>query len=60
MKSNSKLLNNWLYKTIIDHPEIVKESKDSKDVYSHLYLYWLEDIQEAMKAIAKEILDEKS
>lgn len=50
------LLKNWMYKALADHPEIIKESFSSIDVYQKLNDLWLEDVQKAMKELAIEMM----
>lgn len=55
-EDNSALLNNWLYKTILDNPRIATESTSAKEIYEKLAdVFWI-DCQKAFKKIAKEIL----
>lgn len=53
---NYRLLNNWLCQTISDNPQIVKEATEVIDIYSALNRIFLQDMQLAMKDIAKEVL----
>ena len=55
MNENYILLNNWLYKTMSDNPKLVKDAKEAIDLYSDLTDIFIQDVQLAMKAIAKEM-----
>lgn len=53
---NYILLNNWIYATIKDNPDIIENAKTPKDVYSELAAIFWVDQQKAFKQIAKEVL----
>jgi hypothetical protein len=55
-KQNYQLLSNWLYKTLADNPEFLTKVKEPKELYFNLYVIWLNDVQLAMKEMAKDVL----
>lgn len=56
MSKNSHLLDKWIYATIVDNPDIVKTAKSAIELYSDINRIFVEDMQEFMKEMAKEIL----
>jgi len=45
------LLDDWVSRVLVDHPEIIKESGSPVEVYSQMYEIWLEDCQRSLKGI---------
>ena len=51
-----KLLNKWMYQTILDHPDMVKDAHSVIDIYRGLQHVFIQDIQLCLKEMAEEIL----
>ena len=56
MSKNNQLLDKWIYQTLKDNPGIIRSAKSSLDLYRSLNEIFLEDMQEFMRKMAKEIL----
>jgi len=53
-KENSILLVSWLAKTIIDHPELIK-NKGPVGFYADLQAIWLKELQIAAKTLGEQL-----
>ena len=56
INDNSILLKSWLYKVISENTEIITPENGVVGVYAELQEIFLQDIQLAMKDMAKEIM----
>jgi len=54
MSNNSNMLDNWLAKTLVDNPNIIRDNDSSIMVYADLYEIWLPECQEALKRLISE------
>jgi len=56
MSKNSHLLDKWIYATMVDNPKMVQTAKSAIELYYEIDKIFIEDMQEFMKDMAKEIL----